>query len=100
MVANMSIKKIFDSEEEYNEFMSKIESEGFDYAMTDYSDWDEIQDEKFHKLRNAFVKARQALLDYIDLDGWYDSEDEDEDDDDYDDDDEEEDEDEDEEDDD
>ena len=85
----MSLRKEFDNEEEYDDFMAKLDSEGFDYAMTDYSDWEEIHDEKFHKLRRAYLKARQALLDYIDLDGWYDSCNEDDDDDDDDDDEEE-----------
>ena len=42
-------------------------SEGFDYNFVDYSDWTNIKDKKFHKLREAYVKAQAALADYIDL---------------------------------
>lgn len=42
-----------------------VENEGFDYCFVDYSDFDEIQDDEFHRLRKAYVDARKALEDYI-----------------------------------
>lgn len=42
-----------------------IENEGFGYAFLDYSDFEDIKDEKFHELRKAFIKAQQELDDYI-----------------------------------
>lgn len=44
---------------------STIENEGFDYAFVDYSDFSEIKDEEFHKLREAYVQAAEALREYI-----------------------------------
>ncbi len=42
-----------------------IEKEGFDYAFRNYSSFDEIKDEKFHALREAYVKAVQELESYV-----------------------------------
>jgi hypothetical protein len=43
----------------------KIESEGFDYAFRYYSNFEEVEDPDFHRLRRAYVAAAQALDDYI-----------------------------------
>ena len=37
----------------------------FATAFVDYSDFDEIEDEEFHRLRKAFVEAKEALEKYI-----------------------------------
>lgn len=42
-----------------------IDNEGFDYAFVDYSDFSEIEDEKFHALRKAYVKAAEELRGYV-----------------------------------
>lgn len=42
-----------------------IENEGFHYAFIHYSDFSEIEDEEFHKLRVAYETAVLALEDYI-----------------------------------
>jgi len=42
-----------------------IEQEGFDYAFNDYSDFSIIKDIRFHNLREAYVKAREDLAEYI-----------------------------------
>lgn len=42
-----------------------IEAEGFDYAFTGYSDYDEIQDGEFHRLREEFLAARKKLVEYL-----------------------------------
>lgn len=46
-----------------------IESEGFDYAFVHYSDFEEVKDEEFHRLREAFLNARQTLKDYLGCEG-------------------------------
>jgi hypothetical protein len=48
--------------------LDTIENEGFDYAFTGYSNFEEITDEEFHKLRKAFLAARKALADYLGVD--------------------------------
>ena len=42
-----------------------VDQEGFDYAFVDYSSFEEIKDTKFHELREAYLKARKELADYI-----------------------------------
>lgn len=49
------------------EIQNTIENEGFDYAFRHYSDFDEIEDEKFHALRIAYVDAAEALGEYLGL---------------------------------
>lgn len=42
-----------------------IENEGFDYAFMHFSEFSEIEDEKFHNLRKAYVNAAIELEEYI-----------------------------------
>lgn len=42
-----------------------VKNEGFDYAFRCYSSFTEIDDAKFHKLREAYLAAAKALEDYI-----------------------------------
>jgi hypothetical protein len=54
--------------EEENQFdivAYKMDAEGFDYCFVGYSNWEEINDEKFHELRLAYVKAQKELQAYI-----------------------------------
>lgn len=43
-----------------------IEDEGFEYAFCDYSEFEEVQDEEFHRLRKEYLQATKALEEYID----------------------------------
>jgi len=42
-----------------------IENEGFDYAFHGYSNFDEVKNEEFHKLREAYLAARKALAEFL-----------------------------------
>lgn len=42
-----------------------VENEGFDYAFWGYTDFKNVKDAKFHRLREAFLAARRALTDFI-----------------------------------
>lgn len=44
-----------------------VENEGFHYAFIHYSDFEEVKDDHFHKLRKAYVEATNALADYLGL---------------------------------
>jgi hypothetical protein len=55
------------SYEEMEEVRNRAQQEGFDYCFTGYSDFPEITDVEFHKLRKAYVAAAEALQEYI---GW------------------------------
>jgi len=50
---------------EFTNLFYKIDYEGFDYALREYSDWSEIEDPEFHRLRSAFVTAAEKLEGYI-----------------------------------
>lgn len=49
---------------EFRYVQDTIEKEGFDSTFIDYSVFDDIYDE-FHKLRLAFLSAREKLAIYI-----------------------------------
>lgn len=44
-----------------------VENEGFDYAFRHYTDFKQIKDTEFHRLREAYVKAAAELSDYAEL---------------------------------
>jgi hypothetical protein len=44
-----------------------VDCEGFDYAFVHYSDFKEIEDETFHRLRRVFLKARKRLCEHLNL---------------------------------
>lgn len=41
------------------------DSKGFPFAFTDYSDFLEVKDEEFHRLRIAYLEAGKALAAYL-----------------------------------
>ena len=42
-----------------------MDYEGFDYCFRNYSDWEEVKDAEFHKLREAYIAAADALETYV-----------------------------------
>lgn len=54
---------------ELDEVRGRVDNEGFHYAFIHYSDFDEVKDKKFHKLRKAYIKATNDLATYIGLEG-------------------------------
>lgn len=59
---DMALKK---RDREY--VQATVDSEGFDYAFTHYTDFEEIKDEEFHRLRVAYNEARKALVEYAEI---------------------------------
>jgi len=45
-----------------------IDNEGFDYAFVNYSDYEDIKDEEFHKHRLEFLAARKKFVEFLGLD--------------------------------
>lgn len=45
--------------------MDIVDNEGFDYAFVHFSDFEDIENEEFHKLRKEYLNARQKLADLI-----------------------------------
>jgi hypothetical protein len=44
----------------------RMENEGIDYCFEHYSNWDEIEDEKFHKLRKEFLSSMKNIKEFVD----------------------------------
>lgn len=44
-----------------------VENEGFDYTFVHYSNFEEIKDEEFHRLRVVYVKAQRALAELCEI---------------------------------
>lgn len=44
----------------------RIDEEGFEYCFNGYSNWEEIKDKKFHKLKTKSLKAIQKIRTYVD----------------------------------
>jgi hypothetical protein len=43
-----------------------MENEGIDYCFEHYSNWDEIEDEEFHKLRKEFLSSMKNIKEFVD----------------------------------
>ena len=43
----------------------RMKEEGFHYCFTSYSNWNDIKDEEFHKLREAYLDSAKRLEQYI-----------------------------------
>jgi sugar phosphate isomerase/epimerase len=46
---------------------SKISNEGFTYTFHGYSDFLDIKDEEFHKLRKEYIEAAKKLAQYLNI---------------------------------
>ena len=53
------------TDDEKQEVAFRIDQEGFDYTFMHYSDFSEISDSEFHKLRQAYIDAANALQEYV-----------------------------------
>jgi hypothetical protein len=42
-----------------------MREEGFDYCFDGYSSWEDVKDKEFHKLRKAYLKAKNVLETYV-----------------------------------
>jgi hypothetical protein len=40
-------------------------NEGFDYCFKHYSSFEEVEDEKFHSLRESYIKISEELEEYV-----------------------------------
>lgn len=47
--------------EEKEDVRQRIQQEGFDYTFIHYSDFKEIEDEEFHKLRRMYINVVKAM---------------------------------------
>lgn len=52
--------------EDWESVKYRMENEGIDYCFESYSDWDEIKDEEFHRLRLGFLQYMKEIREYVD----------------------------------
>lgn len=48
-----------------SEVLYRIDEEGFDYCFRGYSSFTEFKDEEFHRLRQIYIDAADALEEYV-----------------------------------
>lgn len=52
--------------EDWEAVKYRMENEGIDYCFESYSNWDEIKDEEFHRLRLGFLQYMKEIREYVD----------------------------------
>ena len=60
-----NIKEIEDNLENFKAVQYRMNNEGIDYCFNGYSNWDEIEDEEFHKLRQEFLESMTKIRMYV-----------------------------------
>lgn len=56
------------TEEEYENWQMvryRMDNEGLEYCFKHYSSFEEIEDEKFHKLRNELLEKMKGIREYV-----------------------------------
>ena len=51
--------------EDFADLKSRMNQEGFHYCFKHYSNFSDIEDQEFHKLRKAYLSAADKLEKYI-----------------------------------
>ena len=61
----MTPEEIEEEKENFAACGYRMRNEGFHYCFEGYSNWEEIKDEEFHKLRLNYLKSAEKLEDYV-----------------------------------
>jgi ribosome-associated translation inhibitor RaiA len=59
------IDKLYEQLENFQYVLAKMRDEGFDYCFRHYSSFEEVKDEKFHSLRESYIKIAEELEEYV-----------------------------------
>ena len=59
------LAKLEEERENYESVRYRMDDEGMDYCFEQYSSFDEIEDEEFHKLRNEFLESMKKIRSYV-----------------------------------
>ena len=51
--------------ESFESVKYRIKAEGMDYCFKHYSDFKEIEDKEFHKLRKAYIRSSEKIEEYV-----------------------------------
>lgn len=59
------LNKLHNLLEEFQNVRYRIDKEGFHYCFRHYSSFDEVEDDKFHKLREEYFRVSKELEHYV-----------------------------------
>ena len=59
------LTKLYDQLEEFQNVRYRMDAEGFHYCFESYSSFEEIEDDKFHDLRNEYLRVSKELENYV-----------------------------------
>jgi archaellum component FlaC len=62
------VKKLKELEDDLDNFRSvqyRMDNEGIDYCFENYSSFEDIEDEEFHKLRKEFLESMKNIRSYV-----------------------------------
>jgi hypothetical protein len=62
----MESNELYQELEDWQMVRYRMDNEGIDYCFKHYSSFEEIKDEKFHKLRNKFLTSLDEIQNYVD----------------------------------
>jgi hypothetical protein len=54
-----------EEKENWENVRYRMDAEGFHYCFEGYSSFSEIEDQKFHELREQYLKSAKELEDYV-----------------------------------
>jgi hypothetical protein len=60
-----NIKELEDNLDNFKAVKYRMNNEGIDYCFNGYSNWDEIEDEEFHKLKQEFLDSMKKIRSYV-----------------------------------
>ena len=52
--------------EDWERLRYRMKEEGIEYCFRHYSNWEEINDEKFHELRLKLIDTMKEISEYVD----------------------------------
>ena len=59
------IDKLYEQLENFQMVQYRMANEGFDYCFKHYSSFEQVEDEKFHSLRESYIKISEELEEYV-----------------------------------
>ena len=59
------IDKLYEQLENFQMVRYRMDAEGFHYCFKHYSSFEEVEDEKFHYLRESYIKIAEELEEYV-----------------------------------
>jgi len=59
------IDKLYEQLENFEMVQYRMDAEGLHYCFKHYSSFEEVEDEKFHSLRESYIKISEELEEYV-----------------------------------